>query len=436
MSQSKSHIDNKGGKPFGYAERQVAFRYLRAKKSHGGVGLITFISFACIALAIAAMIIIMSIMNGFRDEMIKHTIGSQGHIYVSAASANPSNDEIKSLEKRVTSIEGVEKAFQYTQNFAGVQANGTIAAGQIIGIRSRDIQSFPMIVNNIIDGSLQDFGQGYGAEQQVAIGYQLANQLGVRAGDQLVIYSGKTRSSAVGGERPIFKPYTVGAVFRIGIYESDLTYIYMHLDETSLLFNGGRPSPDIMLRLYDADEIDAKIKPIRTNAGQPIFLQTWRDKNEGTAIALRTEQVVMRLIFGIVVIIAMFPVLAAMIMLVKNKSKDIAILRTMGATSQSILRIFLIAGSMIGILGTFLGVIGGVLFCLNISAVQAFIEFVTGRELFPPEVYQLEGGIPAKLVWAEVAAISFWGFIVAALATFFPAWTASKVDPVEALRYE
>ena len=209
----------------------------------------------------------------------------------------------------------------------------------------------------------------------------------------------------------------------------------MDLEESTLLFHGGEAQGTIMIRLNDADDVDKLTSPIRTAVNEPIFLQNWRDKNAGTATALRTEQVAMRLVFMIVVIIAMFPVLAAMIMLVKNKSKDIAILRTMGATSGSILRIFLMAGAMIGVLGTFIGIVAGILFCLNISVVQSFIEIFTGP-LFPPEIYGLEAGIPAKMVTSEVTGVAFWGFLVSALATFFPAWSASKVDPVEALRYE
>ena len=171
-------------------------------------------------------------------------------------------------------------------------------------------------------------------------------------------------------------------------------------------------------------------------AQEPIFIQTWKDRNATTATALRTEQIAMRFIFMIVVIIAAFPVLASMIMLVKNKSKDIAILRTIGATQGGILRIFFMSGAMIGILGTLVGLILGILFCVNIGAVQWVIETITGTELFPADVYQLSGGIPAKIVWSEVFGVAFWGFVISAAATFFPAWTASKIDPVDALRYE
>ena len=201
-------------------------------------------------------------------------------------------------------------------------------------------------------------------------------------------------------------------------------------------FEGGRVSGEIQLRLDNPDDIDRLRKPVNAAAQEPIFIQTWKDRNATTATALRTEQIAMRFIFMIVVIIAAFPVLASMIMLVKNKSKDIAILRTIGATQGGILRIFFMSGAMIGILGTLVGLILGILFCLNIGFVQAVIEGITGTELFPADVYQLSGGIPAKIVWSEVFGVAFWGFVISAAATFFPAWTASKIDPVDALRYE
>ena len=216
----------------------------------------------------------------------------------------------------------------------------------------------------------------------------------------------------------------------------DRSYIYMDFDQATLLFEGGELTGQIQLRLDTPDDVD-RLEPVVYDAIQaPAFLQTWRHKNAATATALRTEQIAMRFIFMVVVIIAAFPVLASMIMLVKNKSKDIAILRTIGVTQGGILRIFLMSGAMIGILGTLIGLVVGILFCLNIGLIQSGIEAVTGQPLFPEDVYQLAGGIPVKIVWAEVFGVAFWGFLISALATLLPALSASKIDPVDALRYE
>ena len=428
---------NKSGKnsPFGVIERRIASRYLRAKKNQGGVGLIAAISFICIMLAIAAMIIIMSIMNGFRNEVIRLTIGSEGHIYAELADPSVSASDMKAIEDRLNLLPGVEEAFQYTQHYTGVQANGVFGLGQVIGIRPENLNNFELIARNITQGSLQGFGQGAGSNHQIAMGSRLAANLGLSVGDRITVYSPRTRTT-VTGPQPIRKNYTVGAIFSVGLLQTDLSYIYMDLDQATLLFEGGKLTGQIQLRLDSPDEVD-RLEPIVYEAIQaPAFLQTWRHKNAATATALRTEQIAMRFIFMVVVIIAAFPVLASMIMLVKNKSKDIAILRTIGVTQGGVLRIFLMSGAMIGILGTLAGLVIGTLFCLNIGLVQSGIEAITGRPLFPEDVYQLAGGIPVKIVWAEVFGVAFWGFLISALATLLPALSASKIDPVDALRYE
>lgn len=425
-------------KPFGKIERRISMRYLRAKKTQGGVGLIAAISFTCIMLAIAAMIIIMSIMNGFRDDMIRLTIGSEGHVYVRSAAAELTDERMKAMEQRLAAVDGVEEAFQFSENQTGLSANNSFGFGQVIGIRPDNLRSFDMISKSILVGSLDKFGQGQGAEHEVAMGVRLAQSLGLQLGDRVTVYSPRTRKTAFGPPQPIRKNYTVGAIFEIGLLIPDSTYIYMDLDQANLLFSDGKATGEIQLRLDNVDLISKLRKPIGDAAAEPVFLSTWKDRprNAATATALRTEQIAMRFIFMIVVIIAAFPVLASMIMLVKNKSKDIAILRTIGASRSAILRIFLMSGAMIGILGTLAGLVLGVLFCLNIGAVQTSIEFVCQCELFPAEVYQLSGGIPAKIVWSEVFGVAFWGFLISAAATFLPALNASKVDPVDALRYE
>ena len=421
--------------PFGGVERMIAMRYLRAKKANGGVGFIAVISFICIMLAIAAMIIIMSIMNGFRSDMIRLTIGSEGHIYVQAAESQPTLEQIEVLEARMQAVPGVQNAFEFTQHYTGVQANGQFALAQVIGIDRDDLLAFDLIANGVIQGDLATLGEGGGSDQRIAIGSQMAAGLGLQVGDRLMVFSPKTRTT-ISGSVPIRKSYTIGAIFSVGLFQTDQAYLYMDIGEANALFTDSDTTGEIQLRLFDADDID-RIEPlVNQQAGMPIFLTTWRDRNAGTASALRVEQIAMRLIFMIVVVIAAFPVLASMIMLVKNKSRDIAILRTIGTTSGGILRIFLMSGATVGILGTLVGLAVGILFCLNIYPIQRLIETLLGIELFPPSVYQLTDRIPVRIVWSEVFSVAAWGFLISALAVFWPAWQASKIDPVEALRYE
>ena len=432
---NKSDILVSQNKPFGGVERLIAMRYLRAKKNQGGVGLIAAISLTCIMLAIAAMIIIMSIMNGFRSDMIRLTVGSEGHMYVASSSPKPTPESVQQLERRLASVEGVDEAFQFTQNYTGVQANGQFALAQVIGISPENLQNYELIAESVQQGSLNQFGQGPGSENQIAVGAVLANGLGLSVGDRLLVFSPRTRQT-ITGPVPVKKVYTVGAIFQVGLYITDQTYIYMSFDQATQLFEGGQVSGEIQLRLENPDALDEMSGLVSKASQEPVFLSTWKDRNATTATALRTEQIAMRFIFMVVVIIAAFPVLASMIMLVKNKSKDIAILRTIGATRNGILRIFFMCGAMVGILGTFAGLVLGILFCLNIGGIQWIIETVTGTELFPADVYGISGGIPAKIVWSEVFGVAFWGFLISAAATFFPALNASKVDPVDALRYE
>lgn len=430
-----STIDTSRGAPaFGKFERKIAARYLGAKKKDGGVGLIAVLSFACIMLAIFAMITIMSIMNGFRSQMIDMTIGLDGHMYVGSASANPTPLEIIGLRDRVSEIDDVENAFIFSQTQTFVQAGNLTAPALVTGISAEDLSQIDLVSGKLVAGSLEGFGTGHNGGDKIVIGIYLANRLGVTAGDRITIYSPVLKVTPF-GSNPVYKSYEVAAIFASGLFTADNLNIYMPIIQAGLLFNQGRSPTDIQLRLDNADLIHDMKNKIRDAAAEPVFIETWEDKNLTTATALRTEQISMRFIFAIVVLIAIFPILSAMIMLVKNKSKDIAILKTIGTTSSSILRIFLMAGAAIGILGTITGVILGIVFCLNIEYIQAAIEAVTGTELFPADVYGIDH-IPVKILPSEVATVAFWGFLVSTLATYFPALTASKTDPVEALRYE
>ena len=421
--------------PFGAIERKISFRYLRSKKNQGGVGLISLISFICIMLAIAAMIIIMSIMNGFRDEMINLTIGSEGHMFVASSNPDPNKQYIEMLEKDLSSLSGIEGAFQFTQNFTGIQANNQFGLAKVIGIAPENLKDFALVVSNIIEGSIQESSSSLKQENMITIGSGLANSFGLKVGDSIVIYSPNSRQT-ISGPMPIKKSYTVGAIFKSGLYQADLSNIYMDINQTSLLFNKGLHSGEIQIRLSNPDELDKIRNEILNIIDEPVFIQSWKDRNASTATALRTEQIAMRFIFMVVVIIAVFPVLASMIMLVKNKSKDIAVLRTLGVSRAAILRIFFITGVSIGSVGTFSGVLLGILFCSNVEHIQSVLEFITGVELFPEDVYQLSGGIPSKVIWVEVFGVAFWGLLISAFATFFPALTASRIDPVDALRYD
>jgi len=258
-------LNIKQNKPFGGIERRISMRYLRAKKNQGGVGLIAGISFTCIMLAIAAMIIIMSIMNGFRSDMIRLTVGSEGHMYVASSSPQPTADNMQAMEARLAGVKGVQEAFQFSEHKAGLQANGELGFAQVIGIRQQNLQNFELISNSIIQGSLDGFGQGRGSDQQIAMGFRLAASLGLQAGDRVTVFSPRMRATAFGPPQPVRKNYTVGAIFEVGLLIPDQTYLYMEFDEAGLLFNNGELTGEIQLRL----ELTFYVSPLEMRRRNP-----------------------------------------------------------------------------------------------------------------------------------------------------------------------
>ena len=424
----------KSAPAFGKFERSIAVRYLGARKSQGGVGLIAGISFTCIMLAIAAMIIVMSIMNGFREELVSRMLGAQGHVYVQSYVEDPDPKAFSDIAKWLNENPDVDLAMPILNKQAFVSANGQGTGALVRGISPEDMRNLKFVSDSVVQGNLDEFGSGDYGGDVIAMGMQMASSLGISVGDQVTLISPTPKQTAFGSSLTR-KSYTVGALFSLGFIEADSLHVYMPLDQALLFFDAGLTPNEIEVRLNNPDDVKAFSRFVRENGPSDVRVYDWMDRASEIAGALRVEQIAMRMILGIVVIIAIFPVVAAMIMLVKNKGKDIAILRTIGATRGSILRIFFMSGFVIGALGTLAGLILGTLFCLNISSIQSAIEVFTGP-LFPPGVYSLTDGIPALMKWGEVMWVAIWGFLISSVATFFPAWGASKLDPVEALRFE
>jgi lipoprotein-releasing system permease protein len=431
MSEAAALTGRSAG-PFSRWERQVAGRYLRTKRQNGGVALISSISFVGIMLAVAVLIIVMSVMNGFRTELLSRILGFNGHLYVGGeVLTSPGRGAALA---RIRAVPGVAQAAPMVEAQAMVVGRDQIAGAIVRGVTPQDLAAIKIITGNIKAGSIAGFGQGDYGGDEILIGDRLAANMGVGPGDPITLIS-PTGGATAFGATPRRKTYTVGAVFSIGMSEYDQAFLYMPLSQAQLFFARDDGVDVIEIKLENPDDLTV-VKPLVAGAAGPLALVTdWRDRNQSFFNALQVERNVMRLILMLIVAIAALNIISGLVMLVKNKGRDIAILRTMGAGQGAILRIFFMAGASIGAAGTLAGLVLGVLFCAYIAEIQSFVEWVSGASVFSADVYFL-AHIPARIDWPEVASVTFWALLMSVLATLPPAWRASRIDPVEGLRYE
>ena len=418
--------------PFGLWERMLAGRYLRAKRSQGGVALISVISFVGITLAVAVLIIVMSVMNGFRTELLSRILGFQGHVFVTGGVLD--GPERDAAAARILKVPSVIQAAPIIEAQAIAIGPSQITGALVRGIGPADLRATPLVAGNITHGNLKDFGAGEYGGDVIVVGERLAQLLGVRAGDTMTLISPAGGATAFGGT-PLQKAYTVGATFSVGMSQYDQAYIYMPLAQAQLFFGREDTADAIEVRLKNPDRAASMKAAINKAAGPAAVVNDWTQRDSSFWGALKVERSVMRLILMLLVAIAAMNIISGLVMLVKNKGRDIAILRTMGAGRGAIMRIFFMAGASVGALGTAAGLALGTLFCIYIGPIQDFVEWATGQAVFSSDVYYLSH-IPAKVDWGEVAVIVAWSLGMSFVATLPPAWRASRLDPVEALRYE
>ena len=418
--------------PFSAWERSLAARYLRAKRREGGVALISLISLIGITLAVAVLIIVMSVMNGFRAELLNRITGFDAHVFVGGAVLTPpERDRVLANLRR---IPGVTQAYPKVESYSAAAANGQFTVAVVRGLGAADLRATPLVADNIRQGSLDGFGEGEYGGDLVLLGAGLAAQLGVAPGDPVTLYS-PTGAATPFGSSLQEKTYTVGAVFEAGMSLFDASYVFMPLEQAQLFF-GKEPAVDSLdVRLENPDRVEQARPLIEQAAGPTALITDWRDRNREYVGALEVERNVMRLILMLIVAIAAMNIISGLVMLVKNKSRDVAVLRTMGASQGSILRVFFMSGATVGAAGTLMGLLIGVVFCTFISEIQTAVEWLTGAEVFSSDVYFLSR-LPAKVEWDEVLIVTGWSFLMSCLATLPPSFRASKLDPVEALRYE
>jgi lipoprotein-releasing system permease protein len=415
-------------RPFSTYEWLLSLRYLRARRKEGFISVTAGFSFLGFMLGVAVLIIVMAVMNGFRTELLSKILGLNGHLLVQPIET-PLTDW-DAVAQRLTGIDGIILAAPIVEGQALASSQFNASGVLVRGIRGSDLAKFPSVSQNIKQGTLEGFDENQG----VVIGKRLADQLSLRAGDNVTLVAPRGAVTAM-GTTPRIKTYKVAAVFEIGMSEYDSAFVFMPLAESQAYFNRNGDVTAIEVYTNDADKVDHFRKLVSEAAGRPVFIVDWRQRNATFFNALQVERNVMFLILTLIVVIAAFNIISGMVMLVKDKSHDIAILRTMGATQGAILRIFLITGAAIGVVGTIVGFIVGFVVCQNIEAIRQFLSWLTATELFSPELYFLSR-LPAHMDPAETTAVIVMALTLSLLAPLYPAWRAARLDPVEALRYE
>jgi lipoprotein-releasing system permease protein len=417
--------------PFGLFERMLAGRYLRAKRQHGGVALISVISVLAITLGVFILIVTMSVMNGFRETLLSRILGVNGHVYVDTSNLSGSEIErLASLAREAPDVLHVTPII----NAQGLATSDAMAAGVIVrGIPRRELEQLPIVMQGIREGGNLSGFEGV-ESPTILVGDRLAASLGVREGMAISILSPQGAATPF-GLTPRRKSFLVGGVFTVGMAEFDSALIYMPLEQAQILFGRGDGADELEIRIRDPDRTVQIMMDLRSRLGPDVFVYDWRAKSQGLSDALVVERNVMRLILMFVVGLAALNIVTGLIMLVKNKSRDIAILRTMGATKGAIQRVFFMASASLGVIGLTVGLVLGLGFCFFIEPIQNFLSAAIGFDIFPGTVYSLET-LPARVEWGEVFLVSLFTIVVTFAATLTTSWWASRFDPVEALRYE
>ena len=410
-------------------ERLLAFRYLRARREEGFISVIAWFSFAGITLGVATLIIVMSVMNGFRTELINRILGLNGHIGVFSATSEPLTDYNR-VALKLAEFPNVIAATPQVQGQVMASSARAQTGAVVRGVSWSDLAARKPLWDSLSQQAIAAFRD----DKHILIGETMAFRLGLKIGDKMTLLSASGRTTAF-GSIPSKRTFTIGGLFKVGMHEYDNSFIFMPLSEAQSFFH--LPEAVSGIEVYsDAPlKIELLRRAIAINLGGEYRQFDWQERNKSFLNALNVERNVMFIILTLIILVAAFNIVSSMIMLVRSKNADIAVLRSMGASSGMVMRVFLITGASIGVIGTFVGAIVGLLFCWQIDAIKRFIEGLSGAELFSAEIYYLSK-LPAIIDPSEVLTVVVMAFVLSLVASLYPAWRASHIAPAEVLRYE
>lgn len=408
-------------------ERLVAMRYLRSKKAEGFVSVIAGFSFAGIMLGVATLIIVMSVMNGFRQELFSRILGLGGHMNVYSQSG--ALFDYEGIADSIRNIQGVESVTPIIEGQTLLSYQNAATGVMVRGISQKDFAMRDILYNGIVVGDMDNY-RGF----KIAIGEVLAKKLRVGIGDKITLTSPVLKTTPF-GTMPTQKTFEIGLIFDVEMYEYNSGFVFMPLPAAQKFFQFSGSVSALEIFIQNPDQLDNARHAVELALNNRASVYDWRDMNKSFFNALQVERNVMFLILSMIILVAAFNIISSMIMLVKDKGHDIAIMRTMGATRGNMMRIFMLTGASIGFIGTIIGSILGISFALNIEGIRSVLEGLTGASLWDEEIRFLSE-IPAEIDWNEVVTVIIMAFSLSILATIYPAWRASRLDPVEALRYE